>query len=53
MLNKKVDLIDINQWNLEDIRIILTQSICYLVGINLRDVAVLHSGYYTFDSFKV
>lgn len=61
---------------MEDLRIILAQSVCYMlskaaekliakeegvsekdvinktIGINLKDLAILHSGYYTFDSFK-
>ena len=77
LMNKKCQVAEVSQWSLQDIRIIIAQSVCYLlskaaakliskqedvtekdvlnkiIGINLRDLAIMHAGYYTFDSFKV
>lgn len=74
-MNKKCEVAEINQWNLEGIRVIIAQSVCYMlaksaealigreegmsekevintkIGINLKNLAIMHSGYYTFSSF--
>lgn len=75
-MSKKCEVREVSHWNLENLRILLAQSVCYMlsvcvekimnkeegftdkdminkvVGINLKDLAIMHAGYYTYECFK-
>lgn len=44
LMGKKCEVADVNQWNLEDIRILIGQSVCYLLSVAAEKIIAKEEG---------